>query len=79
MGRPPADDDTGPQLDWSLAEKRLTGTAHHRHPLLGVRMGVGVGDLVRAEALQGDVVALPPGDGNAAEAGGTPRKKILRE
>lgn len=79
MGSPPAHDHAGPQLDGSLAEQRLTGTAHHRHPLLGVWVGVGVGDLVRAEALQGDVVTLAPGDGHAAEAGGTPRKKVLRE
>lgn len=42
-------------------------------------MGVRVGDLVRSEALQRDVVALAPGDGNATEAGGTPRQEVLGE
>lgn len=34
MGCSPAHDDAGAKLDGSLAEQCLTGTAHHRHPLL---------------------------------------------
>ena len=40
---------------------RLRGWTHRRHPLLRVRVGVGVGDLARGEALEGGACSRSSG------------------
>jgi hypothetical protein len=59
-------------------EPRLTIAIEYGHPLLRVRVGGRVGDLVRPEVLEGEVVVPPRRDRNPAKPRWAQLDEILR-
>ena len=72
---PPADHDPWRKRDRRRTEPSLARSAQDGDPLLRVRVRMLERNLSRSETLQGEVVVLTRGDGDAAE----PRRAQLRD